>query len=84
MEEFNSASVYKKGSNEDVVESILNDTMLNPFEMFSVPPEASDAEIKKAYLNLSRKVHPDKNKHTKAADAFHLIDNAYKMLQEPE
>ena len=29
-------------------------------------------------------VHPDKCKHERAPDAFHMVENAYKMLEDPE
>ena len=29
-------------------------------------------------------VHPDKNKHEKAADAFHILEKSYKALVDPE
>ena len=33
--------------------------MNNPYQVLGVPESASDAEVKKAYLNLARKYHPD-------------------------
>jgi tetratricopeptide (TPR) repeat protein len=33
--------------------------MNNPYNVLGVPETASDAEVKKAYLNLARKYHPD-------------------------
>ena len=33
---------------------------------------------------LSILVHPDKNKHPKAAEAFHTLEKAYKALVDPE
>jgi curved DNA-binding protein CbpA len=45
-------------------------------------PEANDVEIKKKHRMLSILVHPDKNKHERAADAFNAIDQAYKTLMD--
>ena len=33
--------------------------MNNPYDILGVPSDASDTEVKKAYLNLARKYHPD-------------------------
>ena len=33
---------------------------------------------------LSILVHPDKCRHEKASDAFHLLEQAYKTLMDPE
>lgn len=33
--------------------------MNNPYDVLGVPETASNAEVKKAYLNLARKYHPD-------------------------
>lgn len=33
---------------------------------------------------LSILVHPDKCKHPKAPDAFHVLEQAYKTLMDPE
>ena len=47
-------------------------------------PEASEPEIKKKFRMLSILVHPDKCRHEKAADAFHLLEQAYKTLMDSE
>jgi len=33
---------------------------------------------------LSILIHPDKCKHERAADAFHVLEQAYKTLMDPE
>lgn len=50
---------------------LLNETFVNPYDILEIGPEASEEEIKKKYRMLSMLVHPDKNKHEKAPDAFH-------------
>jgi len=40
--------------------------------------------MKKKYRMLSILLHPDKCKLPKAAEAFTVLDKAYKTLQDPE
>ncbi len=39
-------------------------------------------EIKKKFRMLSILVHPDKCKHERASDAFHILEQAYKALMD--
>lgn len=55
---------------------------VNPYDVLEIGFEASDAEIKKKFKVLSMLVHPDKNKHEKAPEAFHVLDKAYKTLMD--
>ena len=59
---------------------LLNTAFVNPYDILDLPQEASDAEIKKRFKQLSILVHPDKCKHEKASDAFHILEQAYKTL----
>lgn len=54
------------------------------FEMFKLPPYASEELIKKHYKKLSVLIHPDKCRHDMAKDAFHLLNTAYGELLKPE
>ena len=42
--------------------------MNDPYQVLGVPETASDAEVKKAYLNLARKYHPDNYHDNPLAD----------------
>mmetsp|Transcript_2802 Transcript_2802/g.2626 ORF Transcript_2802/g.2626 Transcript_2802/m.2626 type:complete len:129 (+) Transcript_2802:151-537(+) len=66
------------------MDRLLNQTFVNPYDILELGAEASQEEIKKKYHMLSVLVHPDKNKHEKAVDAFHLLEQAYKTLIDPE
>jgi DnaJ family protein C protein 8 len=46
--------------------------------------DATDEEIKKQYRQLSILVHPDKCLDSRASDAFHILETAYKTLQDSE
>ena len=42
--------------------------MNDPYQVLGVPETATDAEVKKAYLNLARKYHPDNYHDNPLAD----------------
>jgi len=55
------------------------------YDILGVKKDASDDEIKKAYRNLAKKHHPDKNKGDKNAEAkFKEISEAYAVLGDKE
>mmetsp|Transcript_4265 Transcript_4265/g.6365 ORF Transcript_4265/g.6365 Transcript_4265/m.6365 type:complete len:743 (-) Transcript_4265:67-2295(-) len=57
----------------------------NPFETLEIDKDASDREIKKAYLKLSKLYHPDKNQGNQtAADMFLMISKAYQTLTDEQ
>lgn len=56
----------------------------NPYETLGVKHSASFAEIKRAYKNLAKEWHPDKNDDPLAANKFVEINQAYELLSDPE
>uniref|UniRef100_A0A3Q3W0C5 J domain-containing protein n=1 Tax=Mola mola TaxID=94237 RepID=A0A3Q3W0C5_MOLML len=57
---------------------------LNPFTVLGVQVHASEAELKKAYRQLAVQVHPDKNKHPRAGEAFKVLRSAWDIVSNPE
>ena len=56
------------------------------YKILNVTPQASDEEIKQAYLILAKIYHPDQNpRKTKAAhQRFQMINEAYEQLKTRE
>src|SRR5260370_23849914 len=55
------------------------------YGVLGVPRDADDAALKKAYRNLARAYHPDRNPgDKKAEDRFKEISEAYSILSDPE
>ena len=59
--------------------------MNDPYTVLGVARNASDADIKKTYRKLAKKLHPDLNPGDKKIEAqFKEVTAAYDMLSDPE
>lgn len=54
------------------------------YEVLGVSKDASQAEIKKAYRQLSKKYHPDINKAPGAEEKFKEVTEAYEVLSDEQ
>ena len=54
------------------------------YARLGVPPNAGADEIKAAYRQLAKKLHPDVNKRPDAKTLFQAITEAYSILSDPE
>eukprot|EP00960_Hanusia_phi_P031983 749596-Hanusia_phi.AAC.2 len=55
------------------------------YEILGVPKSASSQEIKKAYFQKAKKLHPDVNKDDpKAQEKFSELNNAYEILSDEQ
>lgn len=53
----------------------------DPYEILGVPRDADITEIRKAYKNLARKLHPDKSgSNVRALEQMKLVNEAYAIL----
>ena len=74
----------EKGPNpeDEICENIIKNN--NYYEILGVNKETPIEDIKKAYKKLALKFHPDKNKSSKAEEAFKKIATAYQTLTDPK
>ena len=54
------------------------------YDLLGVSKSASVSEIKKAYLQLARELHPDVNSSPSAEEEFKALGEAYEILSNPE
>uniref|UniRef100_A0A8C6PAN4 DnaJ homolog subfamily C member 16 n=1 Tax=Nothobranchius furzeri TaxID=105023 RepID=A0A8C6PAN4_NOTFU len=66
------------------VRLVITASEFDPYSILGVSRSASQAEIKRAYKNLAREWHPDKNKDPKAEDMFIKISKSYEILSNEE
>lgn len=67
---------------EEIVKWILSKK--DYYEILDIPKTAEEGEIKKSYRKLALKLHPDKNPHPKATDAFKKVSAAFACLSDKE
>ncbi|KAJ7461742.1 DnaJ domain-containing protein [Mycena galericulata] len=57
---------------------------VNPYELLELKIECTEQEIRTAYRQTSRKVHPDRNRNDPdAARKFHVLTQSYELLLDP-
>jgi len=63
----------------------IGQEVLDPYRVLNIPSDASQKRIKKAYKQLAKQYHPDKNKgDPKHAEKLEGINAAYDLLKNPQ
>ena len=57
---------------------------MNPYAVLGVDRDADADAVRKAYLKLAKKYHPDVNKDPKAETKFKEVNAAYEAVGDPE
>ncbi|KAM9891194.1 hypothetical protein OXX69_012366 [Metschnikowia pulcherrima] len=68
---------------EKVVLRVLSHQPHQFYEILECEKSASDSTIKKSYRKLAIKLHPDKNGHPRASEAFKYLNKAWGVLSDP-
>ncbi|XP_028663555.1 dnaJ homolog subfamily C member 16 [Erpetoichthys calabaricus] len=63
---------------------LLRAAEFDPYKVLGLSKTASQTQIKKAYKQLAREWHPDKNKNPEAEDMFIKITKSYEVLSSEE
>ncbi|ODQ77260.1 hypothetical protein BABINDRAFT_10401 [Babjeviella inositovora NRRL Y-12698] len=69
---------------EILIQKILSYKSLEYYRILAIERSATEGEIKKSYRKLAIKLHPDKNNHPRAAEAFKFTAKAYEVLSDPD
>ena len=56
----------------------------NLYDILDVHEDASASQIKRAFLELAKQYHPDKNKTKEAKNIFAEINEAYETLSDDQ
>jgi molecular chaperone DnaJ len=54
------------------------------YDVLGVPRGASDADVKRAFRKLAQQWHPDVNTEPGADERFKEINEAYRVLSDPQ
>ena len=86
-------AIRRRKNDKKVIDKVLKSK--SAYETLSLKPKwyevwkkegvgVSVKQVKKAYRNMAKRIHPDKNQDSRAEDAFDMLQEAYEILSVPE
>ena len=69
---------------EGEIVRILSSFKLNPYDFLGLRYDCSEEDARRRFRKVSLSVHPDKNKHPRAQEAFEAVRQAYEELKDSE
>lgn len=79
-QEYTQPAYTESARTEDQSNYTKEDAKQNHYQTLGLSPDASQSDIRKAYLDLARQYHPDKNQDPDAVEKFKEIAQAYDTL----
>lgn len=73
----------KEESKEEVKEKAFDHSKMDLYQILEVFPNVTDSEMKKSYLKLAKKYHPDIYREGPNKDHFKKVVEAYNTLKNP-
>jgi curved DNA-binding protein CbpA len=74
-------TTFQENSGDAVIRVLKSKSL---YERLGVSNSSSTSEIRKSYRKLALQLHPDKNNHPKADEAFKSIAEAFEILSDPD
>ncbi|XP_028404741.1 uncharacterized protein LOC114527282 [Dendronephthya gigantea] len=68
----------------ELVSKLLASKNLDAYDVLDVSPLSTDEEIKRKYRDMAKVVHPDKNPHEDASEAFQILQSAFESIGDEE
>ena len=69
---------------EGEIVRILSSFKLIPYDFMGLRYDCTEEDARRRFRKVSLSVHPDKNKHPRAQEAFEAVSKAYEELKDPE
>jgi len=82
LQEFNRE--VSAAAKEGEIVRILSSFKLIPYDFMGLRYDCTEEDARRRFRKVSLSVHPDKNKHPRAQEAFEAVSKAYEELKDPE